>query len=430
MKNRVAAQKIARLCIPVLAFLIPSGFYFLVLPVLAIAGICRIIAGDFQLRPSQFKRTVIFFPILLYLYVMVQFFFSHHFGEAVSSLSEKLPFLLFPLIIGTSGIFDKQLSARALRAFVVSICLAMTAAILYAAWDTITTHQAIVQIGASFHNKFSWYGLTRLFDNWHPTYVSVFCNLAIAVILGTPGPTNIRKWISPFRLGSLLAFLLLSCSIFLLYSITGIIIYCCLLLFFGYKWLLRWQLPRVANIGLVLLTVGVLAAVLYTNPMKLEKIDKLRQKGWKATDLEGETNVLTIRLAKWTTYMDVLRKNYLFGATPGDIKEQREKAYEEKGYKDLALHNYNAHNEYLEVLATYGIAGFIIFLIILAAPLSGKSDDPLLLPFMIIALIAFATESILERQQGLLFFFFFYSLLTIPGSISAPVRKNLLNLTP
>src|ERR1700733_4345995 len=147
MKKRVAAQKIARLCIPVLAFLIPSGFYFLVLPVLAVAAISRIIGGDFRPFRPQFKEPVIFFPILLYLYLVIQFFFSHHFDEALSSLSEKLPFLLFPLIIGTSAIFDKELSARAQQAFVASICMAMTAAILYAAWDTIASHQATVQIG-------------------------------------------------------------------------------------------------------------------------------------------------------------------------------------------------------------------------------------------------------------------------------------------
>jgi O-antigen ligase len=177
------------------------------------------------------------------------------------------------------------------------------------------------------------------------------------------------------------------------------------------------------------LTLGLLAGLVYTNPMKLEKIDKLRQKGWHATDQDGQTNVLTIRLAKWTAHMGVLHKNYLFGATPGDIKDLREQAYEEKGYKDLALHNYNAHNEYLEVLATYGIAGFLIFLFILLAALFQPAGHPLLLPFMIAALIAFTTESMLERQQGLLFFFFFYSLLTLQWPISDPVRRNLLNFT-
>jgi O-antigen ligase len=442
MKNRDAAQKIARFCIPLLAFLIPSGFYFLVLPVAVIVAVCRIVGGDYRLKRSQVRQPVVFFPILFYGYLVAEFFFSHRSGDAASSLSEKLPFLLFPLVIGTSTVFDKALSARSLNAFVLSICLAMVAAIGYAAWDTIVTHRNTIQVGASFHNKFTWYGLTRLFNNWHPTYVSVFCNLAIAILLSgpegakrsttanNPAPANGRPWSSRHAAAALLAFCLLSCSIFLLYSITGILIYCCLLLFFGYKWLLRWKLSRMLNLGLVALTIGVLAGLLYFNPMRLGKIDKLREKGWKATDLEGETNVLTIRLAKWSAYVEVLQKHYVLGATPGDIREDRQKVYEDKGYKDLALHNYNAHNEYLEVLATFGLAGFVIFCCLLMAPLNRISDNPLILPFMIIALIAFATESILERQQGILFFFFFYSLLTATTAISRPVRKNLLNLTP
>jgi O-antigen ligase len=405
------AKKIAGLCILAIAFLLPSGLYFLVLPVLAIVGICRIVGGDFRLRGSKFKGPGVLFPILLYLYIVIQFFFSLNFGEAFSSLSTKLPFLLFPLIIGTS-VVEKDLSNRAMKVFAGSVCLWMAAALLYAFIDMTRTHQNTIQIGESIYKKYSWYGLTRLFDNWHPSYVSLFCNLAIAVLLGLPAKEWAGRRFS--RVYLLLAFLFLSISVFLLYSITGIIIYCCLLLFFGYKWLRRYRLPLVVNLGLVLLIVGLLAGVVYANPMKLGKIDKLMQKGWKATDQEDERNVLTIRLAKWMTYLEVSRKNLLFGTTSGDIKEQRKKVYEEKGYKDLALHNYNAHNEYLEMLATCGIIGFGIFLIILLAALFRAGGHPLLLPFMIISLIAFSTESILERQQGLNFFLFFYSLLMLP----------------
>ena len=118
-------------------------------------------------------------------------------------------------------------------------------------------------------------------------------------------------------------------------------------------------------------------------------------------------------MAKWTTYLDVFRSHVLFGTTAGDIKDVRKKAYEAKGYTDLALYNYNAHDQYIEILTVYGIAGFALFLTMFPAAFRAPGTDPLVLPFIGIALIAFISESFLERQQGLNFFMFFYVLLTL-----------------
>ena len=406
-------KRTADISVLVLAFVIPSGFYALDLAVLALIGICRILQGDLRLHGHLLKQPRIFLPIAFYLYIFAGFFFSHNKGEALSSWSEKLPYLLYPLIIGTVFGKDRDLVNRALRIFVISVCLSMAEALVYAGIDTLSTHTATIQLGESIYNKFTWYGLTRIFDNWHPTNVSVFCNLAIAILLHYA--LNGEKWF--FRKYSYLvtAFLFLSACVFLLYSITEIIVYGCVLVHFGYRWMRRRRLPLAVNLGIGCGLVALLALVFYINPLAMDKIKKLREKGWHATDNQDERNVLTIRLAKWETHLVVFREHYLFGTTVGDIRDVRKKAYTAKGYNDLAAYNYNAHNEYIEVLATYGIIGSVLFLGILWTAGSLAGSNSLLTPFLIIMLIAFTTECILERQQGLNFFLFFYSLLTLPG---------------
>lgn len=422
-KNQISKDKIKRtadLGILALAFIIPSGFYSIDLVLLAVIGICQIRLG--AIRQDLLKRPVVWLPIAFYLYIFSGFFFSLHKGDALSAWSEKLPYLLYPLFIGSAAGMEKTLLARALRVFVISICINMVLALLYAGIDTLVTHTATIQLGESVYNKFTWYGLTRVFYNWHPTCVSLFCNMAVAILLyhALKGDRRLFRKNSHWTA----SVIFLSICIFLLYSVTGIIIYTCLLVFFLFRWmrLRHFSFPVRLSIGLG--AVALLAGLLYANPMAMDKIRRLQEKKWKATDRQDERNVLTIRLAKWSTHLDIFRKHPLFGTTVGDIKEVRKKAYTQKGYTDLAAYNYNAHNQYLEILATYGITGGILFLAMLTAAVPFAIRGTVVASFMICMLLVMTTESLLERQQGLNFFLFLYSLLTLPGvsEYESPLR--------
>ncbi len=119
--------------------------------------------------------------------------------------------------------------------------------------------------------------------------------------------------------------------------------------------------------------------------------------------------------------MTVIKEHLLFGTTEGDIKEVRLAAYKQKNFTDLALHNYNAHNEFIGTLATYGIIGFILFMGILFLPFRKAEYRRSYSLFIIIVVITFLTESILDRQQGLNYFMFFYALYALP---KASVARN------
>ena len=100
IKTRFSLKKIADLAILGLAVSIPSGFYFLTLPFLVVLALCRTAMKDERWKTGDFKTPVFILPAAFYLYVVIQFFFSHNKGEALSTLSSQLPFLLYPLILG------------------------------------------------------------------------------------------------------------------------------------------------------------------------------------------------------------------------------------------------------------------------------------------------------------------------------------------
>ena len=168
-------------------------------------------------------------------------------------------------------------------------------------------------------------------------------------------------------------------------------------------------------VSITLITIFFLTAtvaVAYLNPLKNTKIATLEERGFKITDAEGERNFLTIRLAKWLVHYDIFRKHPVVGVTAGDIKDTRRQAYADHGFARLAEMNYNAHNEYLDMLSRFGLIGFIIFLCLLISPMNWRRME-LYEYFILSCAVIFLTESFLERQQGLFSFLFFYALLSM-----------------
>jgi O-antigen ligase len=81
----------------------------------------------------------------------------------------------------------------------------------------------------------------------------------------------------------------------------------------------------------------------------------------------------------------------------------------------LAEGSYNYHNEFLQHWATHGIIGLLVFMSLFVAPFwfYGRAVNPLQIGFLVLVAVAFFTESMLERQAGVLFFSFFYALLFV-----------------
>ncbi|MDO6435549.1 O-antigen ligase family protein [Flavitalea sp. BT771] len=407
--TRPPFKKIADFAILGMALSIPSGFYFLTLPLLILLAICRLCQKDWLWEPSAFKQPAFFFPAALYLYIVIQAFFSHDKGEALSTLSTKLPFLLYPLVLGTYQRIDKDLVRRAERCFLFSVCLSLIAALVYAFFDETFSHQHSVVLGQAPYNKFSSYGLTRVFNDWHPTVVAMSAVQAIFILIRHYGD-RLRPKKLPSLILPALVFLLLTISLFLLNSMTALIAFVTILLYCTFIFLGRQGISAGARIGFICLLLGCAAAFMYFNPLKMEKIELLKHRDLKATDHYEERNVLTMRMAKWETHLGIARDHLPWGTTEGDIKHIRHEAYLAADFQDLALHNYNAHDQFLEYLAIYGIPGILLFLGMLWAPFPNTAYRTSYLAFIVITCLIFLTESLLERQQGLNYFMFFYAL--------------------
>jgi O-antigen ligase len=406
-----------------MAFIVPSPFSGLTLAVLAVIFICWLYADDYKNVPRIIKQPQVLFPVAFYLFMAAGIFYSAYPSKILSGLTTQIAYVLFPLIIGSSSIINRKLVNESGRMTIISTCLFLFVAICYALYVTLGTGEAIVMVGEAIYSRFRSFGLTNVYRNWHPTYVAMFVNISIAIQLQLCSEEYSKKQL----IFTALIVLFLCICLILLNSLIGIVSFAMLVLYHLYQLSKQLQISNKIKAGVLIAIITGLFSLYYFNPFQNEKIDSLKNKAFTITDNQDQRNLLTMRLAKWETHIDIFKGYWLGGTTYGDINFIRKKTYETKGYQDLAHYNYNAHNQYLEVLATYGIIGGVIFFGLLFAPVFNTNKYALTMPFLLIVALTFLTESILVRQQGILYFMFFYVLYTHKNLISKQNRNLLTN---
>jgi hypothetical protein len=127
-----------------------------------------------------------------------------------------------------------------------------------------------------------------------------------------------------------------------------------------------------------------------------------------ATDPNGHT--LRQRLEYWNAAVSIIQKNWLMGVGTGDVQDAFDREYELTESRLLPENRLRAHNSYLTSWVSFGILGFLSFmlmnLLFLKKHLNMKGFLPLM--FILVAMVTFLFEDTLETQTGVSFFAFFY----------------------
>ncbi len=119
------------------------------------------------------------------------------------------------------------------------------------------------------------------------------------------------------------------------------------------------------------------------------------------------------RLEYWKAAVGIIKKNPVKGVGTGDITDEFHREYQEMDSMLEEQFRLQAHNQYLRVGATLGLAGLALFLLMIFYPVFAARawEEALFIVFLIIVLLSMITEDTLETQVGATFFAFFYSFL-------------------
>ncbi len=121
------------------------------------------------------------------------------------------------------------------------------------------------------------------------------------------------------------------------------------------------------------------------------------------------------RLMSWDASVNLIKESPFFGYGIGDVQSELDRTYEKLNYQRPLNESYNSHNQFLQTILCVGALGFIAFALVFfrLVVLYKNTNHILILSFIVVTLIHFSFESMLERYAGVVFFAFFYGLLNV-----------------
>jgi O-antigen ligase len=164
-------------------------------------------------------------------------------------------------------------------------------------------------------------------------------------------------------------------------------------------------------------TIGILLVACLSLFLSYKYIDTLRIKydytvyDLELTSIKESANNYSIsrRLFSNRVAYAVFLEHPLLGTGEGNIKSEIEKKYQELYGFILTENILMPHNQYLRVLTSTGIIGFLIFMYCFYSPLFNNKNYrhlPLLIVYLILS-FSFISEDTLDIQLGLTFSLFF-----------------------
>ncbi len=369
---------------------------YLMWPIAILLVVLWVAQGDWRGKWENFKANdgipYGFFLFGICLIPLTGLLNSEHMNYAWSTVECYLWFLIAPLILLTTlrQLLTNNHIRTLLVVFCISTCLHLLVLYVHGIYMTSKT-------GDTTFLYYSTFSFLR-----HPTYVSLYATFAYLLILVylIDNHSGIKL---TNRILLYVVELVLLLSVFLLYSRAGIItlvaVHLPIAVYAVHKRKAEWKW---------MLLVFVLLVALFSWLMTTDMMPKNRftDTKYKLENKKSDETNSDRRLILWQAGWQAAVENLPFGTGTGDAFEAIRERYRQNGYLQNYNHNYNAHNQYLQVLITNGIPGVIILLLYFFTPLGEaiRHKDIMLLSIFILLALNSCVECVFDRRFGVDFF--------------------------
>lgn len=374
----------------IFAFFIPYSPAFLV-PI----ELCFLIGFFLSQKPSEVfgrlrKITYAWISIAYFLSIVISILaFPGPPEEAFRQLMLKLPFLLIPLVVLGSDLSVEEVK-YALKAFALG-CLSSGILQLL---DSFKDYMMTGEITYFSHYEFA--------NFMHITYLGVYQMFASSFLLyiGLRTPVKWKK--AAYLSASILCvlFVFLSSAKIMIVALTALsFVMLALIIRNERKGAIWWSLP---------ILILCLPLVFYKISDKFKmRIDFAIEELVLFYNQEDEGRAYSTgqRLLLWRNAETLVKHNFLMGVGVSNVQNSVDFVMEDSGDASRIPVKLNLHNEYLQSWAGLGIVGLLLVCALFMSPLYYKDSDRIFitLTFVIAIGIAALTESVLERQAGVLF---------------------------
>lgn len=356
-----------------------------------------LIEGDFKNKfrtISKNKFALIF--LLFYGIHLAGLIYTSNMDAGLFDVQVKLTLFLFPLIYCSRPLNETSIK-DVFNALIAGGILSSLFMLGYASFTYFSSGE-----NHFFYELFAFY--------IHPSYLSMYLNVCIVWLLINVLRKNKEGFI--LKSGSFPIIVFFSFIIVLLSSKLGIItlllIYFSFLLFFIIN--KKKYVFGIAGLCLMILT-GFLVMNYVPAVSNRVKTTMAALSSDKTNKTDAESTA--VRMLVWEASGKVIAKNPVLGVGTGDAKDELLNEYEQEGLAGALKYKLNCHNEFYQVFVSLGLIGFIVLLLHIFVPMwhAVRTKDVIYALFLMIIVINFLTESMLETQAGVLFYAFFTSVL-------------------
>jgi O-antigen ligase len=356
-------------------------------------------------RCRKSSKTLFILFISYYLWQAVGLTYSADIKMGLSNLFGRLSLVLFPLVLIYPGDTVKFKLKTLLRVFAFSTALYVLFCFGNAIFRSVSIQGSLWSFNPhpAEYIWLNYFYSSELTISEHPSYVAMYALLSSFICFESYFDYSVK-------FGRRLLWLILGLSMlvsqYFISSRAGILISLILIpLYFVIKFRQLGKM-RYSWIWIILILVALVPLIL-----KNQRVDYLygRLVG-NQDDYERKEDP---RFVIWKSALEIASKNFLLGVGIGDVREELSARYLRIGEIQMAKEQFNAHNQFLEVLLENGIIGLVLFISIFVSMFYiGISDKNLLYIMFILMIFMFLLfETVLNRLAGVTFFSFFSMLL-------------------
>ncbi|MEX2380128.1 MAG: O-antigen ligase family protein [Vicingaceae bacterium] len=372
-------------------------FKKLVVPILIINILAWLLNDTFCDKIARLKQNNSFWLFVLpFIFYLIGMVYSENQLFGWKDIELKLSLFIFPLLYASTTFPFHKFKKLLGLVFVSSMTFTGLISIVY---------------GAIVFNQLPTYEMIDLF--LHPSYLAMYCNLALVITYFLFDRTDLSHNENRFLR---FAFFILSVTILLSLSKTGLLTW---ILLIGGMIFYNLVVIKKQYMGSLLLLIFGFALMLVAYNTVPQVKDRFYYafsavKNTQAKQVDESTSESTqIRILIWQQAIELIKENPLMGTGTGDIKDELFVKYEAAGMQGALDNKLNVHNQYLQVFATLGLIGLVLFIASFILPfiIALKRKNRLFLAFIFIFSINLLFESMLEKQDGVIFYAFFNALL-------------------
>jgi len=414
-------MKIGRFLIPGLFLVFIASFFLsfaVALKVIVMGLLVFFVLADSSFKQKLFlfkERRHVWFMLAFAIGLIISFLISDNHSAGSRFLQLRIPLILFPLSIGLMQM-TKERRDRILLGIAVIVSVSCLASLVFAISQYWQKND-----GAWLYND----ALSYLIGQ-QSIYTSLLVNISIYIFAYHLLYSHLSQGYK-LLLGPGIVFLFII-SYLLASRNMMLILYTSTILFSFFFVLKKRKYLEGAALLMSMLIAGFLVFKFF--PKTINRFKELaftqfnfqsqaKESHYADTLTPDQWNGANFRLAAWQCGWQLFKEHPLTGVGLGDKKDELFKIYEQKQFHFAILTGKNVHNNYLDILFSMGVAGFLLFLsgwILLPFVQVIRTHDGLALIILITFTLAMLTENYFDRSIGAMLFGFFITFLLSPNS--------------